>query len=94
MGYFYDPSTDQFYPPKPPEYPSWIWGRDERLNIEAWMPPVPYPGRLSNPVHVIWDEASLQWVESDESTRVKNIDGPVDWDPDLGRLVDIDPKTV
>ncbi len=91
IGYFYDPVSDQFYPPKPESNPSFIWTKDERLGIEGWLPPIPYPGRADNPVHVLWDEQSRQWVENpDPTTHVKNLDGPLRYDPALNRMVDID----
>lgn len=95
VGYFYDPDSDEFYPPKPESNPSFIWTKDDRLGIEGWLPPIPYPGRANNPVHVRWDESTLQWVENtDQSTWVKNLDGPLRYDEELGRMVDIDPENL
>lgn len=88
IGYFYDPETDNFYPPKPEENPSFIWTIDERTGLEGWLPPVPYPGRSDQGQHLLWDEETLQWIENTDPTTWVNPHGPVRYDPELGRMVD------
>ena len=41
IGWIYDPIEDNFFPPKP--FPSWVWTKDENLNMEYWAPPIPFP---------------------------------------------------
>lgn len=63
--WIYDPIKDEFYPPKPAQYPSWIWGYDPIAKIHQWMPPIPIPGDpLRGNQHLLWDEANQQWIEN------------------------------
>jgi hypothetical protein len=50
-----------FAPPKPAEYPSWIFNSSSYL----WEPPVPKPvvdRTKPHPPYYEWDEATLSWV--------------------------------
>lgn len=72
IGSIYNPTTDEFYPPKPSQYPSWIWGYDPIAKIYQWMPPIPIPGDpLRDNRHLLWDEKNQQWVDNpDQSTWI------------------------
>jgi hypothetical protein len=71
-GWTYNPSDDNFYPPKPAQFPSWVWGFDPIARIWQWQPPVPCPGDpvRGNP-HIKWDEATLSWVDNPDQDTWK-----------------------
>ncbi len=54
-GMYYDKSLDAFIPPKPTQFPSWIF--DE--NTCRWQPPISKPND-GNPYK--WDEDTTSWV--------------------------------
>ena len=72
IGWIYDPIEDNFFPPKP--FPSWVWTKDENLNMEYWAPPIPFPGTPENGWSGRWDEELRQWIEEPP--------GHFDWDLD------------
>ncbi len=55
VGFLYLPEEDAFVPPKP--YTSWVLKAD----ATGWEPPLPRPTDGKN---YIWDESTLNWVES------------------------------
>lgn len=60
IGYTYDPVNDVFYAPSP--FPSWV------LNTSwLWEAPVPKP---TDGKKYGWDEATVSWVERDNSQEV------------------------
>lgn len=60
IGHSYDPETDEFYPPKPPEFPSWVW--NGLSGIEGkWVPPVPFTGTHVNQEMYEWNEDTQSW---------------------------------
>lgn len=67
IGYYYDIELDEFLPPKPPEFPSWVWN-----NLPGpegkWTPPKPFPGSFKNGKAYDWDETIVDWKEIDPST--------------------------
>lgn len=69
IGYTYDRFKEEFFPPKPPEFPSWVWN-----NVNGpegrWVAPVPFPGNAVNGKLYDWDEATVSWIEkTDESAQ-------------------------
>lgn len=54
-GFIYDPVADAFYPPKPPQNPSWVIDPETGL----WVPPLPKPTEEG---FWFWDEDTLSWV--------------------------------
>ena len=49
-------SGSRFLPPKPEDYPSFIWSEDDNL----WIPPFPKP---SGSKSWIWNEERVEWVD-------------------------------
>lgn len=62
LGFQYDRENDVFLPPKPREFPSWIWDDGRK----AWRPPVPRPGlspeQYEQGYIPQWDEATVSWT--------------------------------
>jgi len=67
IGYTYDRFKEEFFPPRPPEFPSWIWN-----NVNGpegrWIAPIPFPGNAVNGKTYDWDEATVSWVEVNPSS--------------------------
>jgi hypothetical protein len=55
-GMYYDPVKDAFIPPKPPQFPSWVFDED----ICRWLAPTVKPDD-GKPYR--WDEDNTEWVE-------------------------------
>jgi hypothetical protein len=47
----------RFLPPKPEDYPSFIWSEDEN----TWIPPVPKPSESKS---WLWNEERVEWVDN------------------------------
>tara|TARA_B110001454_G_scaffold178848_2_gene171815 strand:+ start:383 stop:745 length:363 start_codon:yes stop_codon:yes gene_type:complete len=55
-GMYYDPVKDAFIPPKPAQFPSWVFDED----ICRWLAPTVKP---DDGKAYLWDEANTKWVE-------------------------------
>lgn len=65
IGYSYDSARDAFVPPQP--FAS--WQLDEATCL--WTAPTPYPtdvGTEESPKRYTWDEATVAWLLTDDST--------------------------
>lgn len=51
-GYFYDQQNDRFIPPKPHDYPSFVYENKQ------WQPPAPRP---DDDLNYSWNEGTLTW---------------------------------
>lgn len=60
----YDPIKNEFFPPKPLEYPSWVWNNE----WNGWRPPTPAP--TDGPSYD-WNEETLSWVISTIQTKAE-----------------------
>lgn len=58
IGYSYDPIIDEFIPPKPVAYPSWVWSSSDN----RWIPPVAFPANaMENKELYEWNETNQSW---------------------------------
>ena len=58
VGYIYDENQDKFMPPKPKEFPSWIWN-DESKTYKA---PIPRPELPEGDNRLpLWNEEKQEW---------------------------------
>lgn len=68
-GYTYDRHKEEFFPPKPPEFPSFVWN-----NVNGpggkWIAPKPFPGNAINNQTFDWDESIQDWVEIDPASVI------------------------
>lgn len=55
IGSIYDEEKDIFIPPKPVEYPSWVFNETNY----KWEPPIPMP--VEEGFIFLWDEESTSW---------------------------------
>lgn len=86
IGDHYDLVTDEFRKPKPVQFPSWIWAVDPKTNTKTWMPPVPHIWNAKNPRDVVWDEATVQWIDQPNPNRIRI--PPKLWDEEKQEFVD------
>lgn len=57
LDHVYDETYKIFIPPKPNEYPSWIFDFDKI----KWIPPIPRP--TDSGLLYLWDESIKNWTE-------------------------------
>lgn len=58
IGYTYDEIENKFWPPKPQEYPSWVWN-DESKTYRA---PIPRPELEMGDTRIpFWNEENQSW---------------------------------
>lgn len=60
-GYIYDADLDEFLPPKPVKFPSWVWNGGPGYE-GRWIPPIPFPADAeANKEMYDWNEATQSW---------------------------------
>lgn len=74
IGHMYDSTRDEFMPPKPEQYPSWIWNEQPGPN-GAWVAPIPFPGTAVNKQLFDWDEATTSWIEKQPADILIELSG-------------------
>jgi hypothetical protein len=62
IGHLYNVEMDEFLPPKPADYPSWVWNGKKGYE-GVWTPPIPFSGNAVNGKTYQWDESTVSWVD-------------------------------